>query len=136
MDELLTRIWSNLLGRLDGPFHLRFIFQPLMAILFAIRDGVKDAHTGRPAYLWSLFKEPHLRKERILDGWKSMSRVIIVATVMDLIYQLIEFHTIHPFETLLTVAALAILPYVLLRGPIKRLASTFLHRRLVEKTHH
>lgn len=136
MDELWTRIWHDLIARMDGPFHLRFIFQPLMAMIFAIRDGVKDAHEGRPAYFWSLCTEPSFRKERIRDGWKSMSRVVIVATAMDLIYQVIEFRTIHPGETILTVAALAVLPYVLLRGPIKRLASAFMHRKLVERPHH
>jgi hypothetical protein len=65
-----------------------------------------------------------------------MSRVIIVATAMDLIYQVIEFRTIHPGETILAVAALAILPYLFLRGPIKRIASAFMHRKLVERPHH
>jgi hypothetical protein len=49
MDELLTRVWHDLGGRLDGPLHLRFFLQPLMATIFAIRDGVRDAHSGRPA---------------------------------------------------------------------------------------
>lgn len=134
MDELLIRTWHDLVGRLDGPLHLRFFLQPLMASIFAIRDGVRDAHTGRPAYLWALFTEPENRKERIRDGWVAISKIFIAAVAMDLVYQLIEFRTIHPIETLLTAAVLAILPYILLRGPIKRLASLFMHRKL--EPHH
>jgi hypothetical protein len=105
-----------------------------MASIFAIRDGVRDAHTGRPAYLWALFADPANRKERIRDGWVAISKIFIAALAMDLIYQLIVFRTIHPVEMLLTAAVLAIVPYVLLRGPIKRIASALMHRKL--EPHH
>jgi len=37
------------IGRFDGPLHFRFIAQPLMAILLAMRDGWRDARAGRSA---------------------------------------------------------------------------------------
>ena len=40
MEEILHRIYENLVGRLDGPLHFRFILQPLMATLFAVIDGI------------------------------------------------------------------------------------------------
>ena len=46
MEDLLTRIFENLLGRVSGPMKFRLILQPLMAILFAMRDGLKDAKKG------------------------------------------------------------------------------------------
>lgn len=136
MDEYFTRFWNDMVGRLDGPLHFRFILQPLMALIFATRDGIKDAHLGRPAFLWSLFTEPAFRRERIRDGWKSVGRIFFLGLAMDLAYQLIEFRTVRPVEMLLTAVLLAIVPYVLLRGPIKRLASVFMHRKLVERPHH
>jgi hypothetical protein len=47
-DDLLTRFWTDLVGRLTGPMTFRLILQPLMAILIAVRDGVKDAREDRP----------------------------------------------------------------------------------------
>jgi hypothetical protein len=54
----LTRIWTDLVGRLSGPLTLRLFLQPVMASLFALRDGVRDAPAGRPPYLWTIFSEP------------------------------------------------------------------------------
>jgi hypothetical protein len=121
MEETLTRVFNDILGRLDGPLHFRFFLQPGMAIFFAIRDGLRDARQGRPAYFWSLFTEPDLRGELLRDGWKSISKVFIIAAVLDLIYQLIVLRWFYPGETLLVAVLLALIPYVLVRGPVNRL---------------
>jgi hypothetical protein len=42
--------------------------------------------------------------------------------VMDLIYQVIVFKTIHPLQLVVIVLGLAFVPYVILRGPINRIA--------------
>ncbi len=54
MGEILSSFVADLLARAEGPLHLRLLFQPLMAIAFAIRDGRKDALAGRPAYGWAV----------------------------------------------------------------------------------
>jgi hypothetical protein len=41
--------------------------------------------------------------------------------VLDVIYQLVEWHTLRPFGALTTAIVLAVIPYVLLRGPVNRL---------------
>jgi hypothetical protein len=40
---------------------------------------------------------------------------------MDFIYQLIVLNWIYPFELLLIAVLLAVVPYLLLRGPVNRL---------------
>jgi hypothetical protein len=130
MDDILGRIWDDLGTRIHGPMSLRFILQPLMATIFAIRDGVRDAQTGQPAYLWSLFIDPYNRSERIRRGWKAVSRVFVLGMVMDIIFQVIVFRRIYPGEVLIVAAALAIVPYVLLRGPAKRVAQHWVRRRI------
>jgi hypothetical protein len=47
MDDLLTRFWTDLIGRASGPMTFRVFLQPIMAMLYAIRDGVHDAHAAR-----------------------------------------------------------------------------------------
>jgi hypothetical protein len=121
MEDTLARLINNVFGRLDGPLHFRFFLQPAMAIFFAIRDGLRDARQGRPAYFWSLFTEPDLRRDRLRDGWRSISKVFIIAAVLDVIYQFIVLHWFYPFETLLVAVLLALIPYVLVRGPVNRI---------------
>ncbi len=122
MDDILARIWDDLGSRISGPLSFRFILQPLMAAIFAIRDGVRDAQTGQPAYFWSLCTDPRNRAQRIRNGWQAVSRVFVLGMVMDIVFQALVFRRVYPGEVLLVAATLAIVPYVLLRGPAKRVA--------------
>jgi hypothetical protein len=47
--SVLQRILENLIARLDGPLHFRFVFQPLIATIWGVIDGVKDARAGKPS---------------------------------------------------------------------------------------
>jgi len=49
--------------------------------------------------------------------------VFILAIVLDVIYQLIKHRwTVYPGEAALVAIILAIVPYLLIRGPINRIA--------------
>jgi hypothetical protein len=119
----LQRIVHNLFARLDGPLHFRLILQPVMATIFAVVDGIKDAKAGKPAYFWALLSTPHYREQLVKEGWKSVGKIFILAIVLDVAYQLKVHSTVYPGETLIVAFLLAILPYLLLRGPVNRLAS-------------
>ena len=121
MGNFFANYLSDYIARLDGPLHFRFIMQPLMAILLAVRDGTRDAGEGRSAYLWTLLSDPAQRRYLLADGWKGISRIFILAYLLDVIYTVIEWHRLKPLESLLTAVILAVIPYVLLRGPINRL---------------
>jgi hypothetical protein len=122
MFDVFSRVWENLIGRIGGPLSLRFLIQPLMATILAVRDGVKDAREGRPAYLWSLVTDAGHRRERLRNGWKSVGKIFVIALVLDTIYQIIVFRKFYPGEAMITAAILALIPYLLLRGPVNRLA--------------
>lgn len=121
MEEIWQRFISDFVNRLDGPLHLRFILQPLMAVIFAALDGVKDAKAGKPAYGWAVFTNAEHRRELLKDGWKHFGKIFILAVVLDVIYQIKVHPAFYPLETLLTALVLAVLPYVLLRGPVNRM---------------
>ena len=126
MEEFFLRIGEDLFGRLDGPLHFRFILQPLMAAIVASIDGIKDAKNGKPVYFWAMFSShPKHRQELIRDGWKSVGRLFILAVILDIIYQVKVYHTIHPGETFFVALILAIIPYLLLRGLANRLMRLF-----------
>jgi hypothetical protein len=122
MEELFTRVWNDLIGRIGGPMSFRLLLQPAMALSFAIRDGLKDAREGRPAYFYSLFTDPANRRSRLLEGFKAVLRVFAFAIIMDLIYQMIVLRWFYPFEALIVAFVLAFLPYILFRGPVNRIA--------------
>jgi len=122
MEDLLTRIFENLIDRVSGPMKFRLILQPLMATIFAVRSGLKDAKEGRPAYFWALFTDSVHRRGMLRDGWKSVGKVFVIAIIIDLVYQLIVFRWFYPVEALLVAAILAFVPYLLIRGPVNRIA--------------
>jgi hypothetical protein len=122
MEEILARFWGDLMGRVGGPMTFRLILQPIMAAFFAVRGGLKDAREGRPAYFWAIFTDPAQRREMLRDGWKSVGRVFIFAIVMDGIYQFIVLRWFYPLEALIVAIVLAICPYLLIRGPVNRIA--------------
>jgi hypothetical protein len=92
-----------------------------MALIFAFRDGRKDAREGRPPYFWGLFADPKDRSDMLRSGWKSVSKVFIIAIILDIVFQFIVFHGFRLGAGLITGVVLAIIPYVLFRGPINRL---------------
>jgi hypothetical protein len=51
-----------------------------------------------------------------------VGKVFLVATILDVVYQLIVHRSVYTLELLITAVTLAIIPYVLLRGPISRIA--------------
>ncbi len=119
--EILGTAGDMLIGRTIGPMKLRLILQPAMAAIFAIRAGLKDAREGFPPYLWSVFSNPADRYDMLRHGWKDVRKVFIVAFVLDVVYELIVFHWVFPVQALLVAFVLAIVPYVVIRGPVTRI---------------
>lgn len=114
-----ARTLQDLLGRLDGPLHFRFIFQPLMAALLAARDGRQDASAGRKPF--RLITDSSQRRQVLLSSWKSVGKVFVIALILDFVYQLKLFHWFYPSQALLVALFLAIIPYLVLRGLVNLL---------------
>ena len=83
MEEALRRGWENLIGRSDGPMTLRLIIEPAVAVLFAIRAGLRDAREGQPPFLWTVFSNPGRRHELLRQARYDVGNVFIVALVLD-----------------------------------------------------
>lgn len=56
------------------------------------------------------------------EGWKDIGKVFLVAASLDVVYQLIVHRAVYTLEFLITAVTLAIIPYILVRGPISRIA--------------
>ena len=122
MDDIWMRIVENMTDRVSGPLKFRFLLQPIVAAILAILAGLKDAKTGNPPYFWSLLTDPASRVDMLKDGWKSVGKVFILALVLDVAYQIYVLHFVYPGEAIIVALALAILPYLILRGLVTRIA--------------
>lgn len=118
---MLARHLNMLIGRVSGPFAFRFIVQPLVATFFAARYALSDSRTGRPPYGWAVLTNPSGNRELLREGWRHVRKVFAVAVVIDLIYEIVVFRWIYPVQTLVVAAALALLPYLLMRGFLNRI---------------
>ncbi|BAU65345.1 hypothetical protein STA3757_27270 [Stanieria sp. NIES-3757] len=121
MKMILANLASELVTRIDGPLHFRLFLQPIMATLFAFRDGRRDAKEGRDPYGWTILTNPEHRRFLLQDGWKGISKVFILALVLDFIYQFIALRSLNLMTAVIVACFLSIIPYALLRGPFNRL---------------
>ena len=123
LGNVLSDIVQGMVSRTTGPLKFRFLLQPLMSTFLAIRSGLKDSRQGKPAFFWEFCEDPTMRRALISDCWKSIGKIFILAFVLDCIYQVIVLRWIYVFDALLVAFFLAIIPYVIIRGPVNRIAS-------------
>jgi hypothetical protein len=126
MEDILTRAIENIVGRVSGPMHLRFIFQPIMAAIFACIGGWSDAKHGNPVYFWSMFSGKTSFREVRKTAWEGVAKVFIAALILDVIYQIIVLKWIYPGETIIVATLLVFVPYLILRGPVSLLCKKFI----------
>ena len=122
MDNQWMRLASQLLARVSGPMKFRLVLQPLMASFFAIRSGLADAKAGKPPYFWGILSSPGRRASMLLNGWKDVGRIFLLAVALDFVYQIIVLRFVYLGEAIIVAFVLAILPYLVLRGLVTRLA--------------
>ena len=93
-----------------------------MATFFAVRDGIRAGRDERRPYLWALCTESGHRMALLREAWKSIGKVFLVAVLIDCGYQFVATnHHIHIFDAVVVATTLAIVPYIIIRGPTNRL---------------
>jgi hypothetical protein len=129
MDHTWTRVAQHLMGRLTGPMKFRLVLQPLTAAYFGLRGGMADAKAGRSPYFWALLSTPGERVALLKSGWKDIGKVFIFAALLDVVYQMIELQFVYVGQAIIVALVLAILPYLILRGLVKRIGRRIEARR-------
>jgi hypothetical protein len=87
------RIWHNLIARPNAPMWFRFILQPLMAVIVAIRHGLNDARTGRSPYFWTMLGNRRDRAQRLNEGLNATARIIFLGLIAR------RWHPAPPHQT-------------------------------------
>lgn len=115
------RFWTNMHERPSGPMAFRFIVQPVMAVIAAVIDGIKDGRSGRTPYLLTVVTNPAERVDRLREGLVATARIMLIGLIVDAIYQYTVLKSFYPGEAVAITVTLAFLPYVLTRGPVARM---------------
>jgi hypothetical protein len=123
------RIWDHLVERPGGSLALRFLLQPTVSLAFAVRDGIRDARTGRSPYFWTVLTDPEKRRNRLREGLAATGKILLIAIALDAIYQYLTYKTFYPVEALIVAVLLAFIPYFLIRGPVARIAHWWMARK-------
>jgi hypothetical protein len=123
---------QNIVARPNQGPALRFLLQPAMSMILGIRDGIRDARTGRSPYLWTILFDPTRRWANIREGIAVIGKVFLVAVAVDVVYQIIELKAFYPNEALLVATLLAFVPYLILRGPVARIARLWQRKKAMD----
>ncbi len=127
--EVHKRLWQDIFDRPGGPMAFRFILQPAAAALAALHDGMEDARLGRAPYLTRLLSRSDDKASLLNEGLIATGRIILLGLVMDGVYQFTVLKTFYPGEMVVIALALALVPYLLLRGQFSRLARWWSSRK-------
>lgn len=115
------RFFEDMVARLSGPGRLRFILQPVVASLVGIRDGKRDGHAGRPAFLLTLALGGGRRVEFLRSAFSSIRDLVAIAIILDVVSQLLIFENVHPGAALLLGPVLIAIPYSISRALANRI---------------
>jgi hypothetical protein len=120
--------WFDALARMvGGRGHLRYVFQPLVAVLLGVRDGRLDARAHTPPWLWQLLFEPAARKASWLSGVRALTKPFLIATAIDCVMQYLILRNVHLGYALLTGCLFVGLPYALVRAGTNRVLTHDYH---------
>ncbi len=113
---------EDLPARFTGRGRLRFLLQPTMAVLLGIRGGLADARAGHPPYLLGLLRPGGHRRELLRSGVAAIRNLLAAGILMDLVFQVVLYRSVHPGAALLIGPILICAPYAISRALTNRVA--------------
>jgi hypothetical protein len=108
--------------RFTGPGRLRFILQPVIAILLGLRGGLADARAGNPPYLFGLLFHTGRRRELMQSGVAAISTLLVMGIILDVVFQWVLYRAVHPGAALVVGPILICVPYSVSRALTNRVA--------------
>lgn len=108
--------------RFTGTGRMRFILQPVLAILLGMRGGLADARASNPPYLFGLLFHAGHRRELMQSGAAAVGTLLAMGIILDVVFQFILYRSVHPGAALVVGPILICLPYALSRALTNRMA--------------
>jgi hypothetical protein len=119
---LTQQFFDDMLARLSGTGRLRFILQPVAALLVGMRDGIKDSRAGHPPFLLALVFHRARKADLLQSAFTSVRDLVAIAIILDVISQFFIFQEIHPGAALVLGPVLIAVPYSISRALANRIA--------------
>lgn len=116
------RFWTDIFDRASGPMTIRFYLQPTLALIAALKDGIRDARFGHKAFFWTARRDPAYQGGRLREGAIATSQMMLIGLAMDVIYQFKVLKQFYPAEAVVMVLLLAVIPYFVFRWVVERIA--------------
>jgi hypothetical protein len=113
---------EDLPARFTGRGRLRFLLQPTIAILLGVRGGLADVRAGHPPYLLGLLVAGERRRELLRSGVAAIRNLLAMGIILDLVFQLVLYGSVHPGAALVIGPILICAPYALSRALTNRVA--------------
>jgi hypothetical protein len=115
-----SQFLEELPQRFTGPGRLRFILQPMFAILLGVRGGLADARAGNPPFLFGLLLAAGRRREMLRSGVAAIRNLLAAGIMLDLVFQIVLYRSVHPGAALVIGPILICLPYAFSRALTNR----------------
>jgi hypothetical protein len=122
VEDFLLRSVQQLVARVGDWLTLRFLVQPAIAAILAMRAGVRDARANRPAFLHALLGTSSARRALLRNAWADIAQLFVMAVVVDTLYQIAVLRWVYPLQAVIVAGLLAVVPCAVIRGPFSRLA--------------
>ena len=123
MDEIFTRVWTDFVARTTGPMWFRLILQPLVAIAFGVRAGLRNARGIERAGQGPPADARTYRRTMFRQALHDVGKVLLVGFALDAVFQVIALRAFYPLEALLVAFLLVALPYQIVRTVVRLAAS-------------
>jgi hypothetical protein len=119
---LTQQFFEDMLARLSGAGRLRFVLQPVAALLVGMRDGIRDSRAGCPPFLLALVSQRARRTDLLRNAFASVRDLVAIAIILDVICQFLILREIHPGAALVLGPLLIAVPYSISRALANRIA--------------
>jgi len=119
--SLLSPLVDRFVARFSGPMNLRFVLQPVMAIVLAIRDGRRDALAEAPPFIHNILFGSGERTAHLESAARGLTVPAMVGTVADAIAQFLLFGSVQPSAAVLVGVGVLAIPYAVTRELANRI---------------
>jgi hypothetical protein len=96
--------------------------QPTIATLLGVRGGLADARAGHAPYLFGLILSTGRRRELLQSGVAAVRNLLAAGIILDLVFQLVLYRSVHPGAALVVGPILICAPYAFSRALSNRVA--------------
>ncbi len=114
--------WQGILDTAHGRGQLRFILQPIVAIVLGIRLGIADAKAGSDPFLLRLFVTGEDRLQLAKAALRDVLVPFCIAVVIDGVLQYFALGYVRPLAAVIVGAALVWVPFSVARALTGRFA--------------